>query len=278
MRKIFIILIFLIASIAVMRGQEIEGTAPISIDRAMSVWARDRVNINFDSIYQRAGDSTWVTITATEITATDVTADSLSVRAVDADTIDVEVLKPDSLSTGAIYYNDTYYDDLRVPLTNTRINPANSEPDFENMGNGAFAWGFDANADSTHALHFMAQLSHRYKVGPNLIAHIHWSPPTTNTGVVRWKLSYWLASIDGTMAGPYYFWVNDAGDGTAYKHQLANFGTINGSTLGVSSMIIGRVARVGTAAADTYTGSAYGWEIDFHFEIDSPGTREEYTK
>ncbi len=33
-----------------------------------------------------------------------------------------------------IEYSDTYWDDLRVPLTNTRINPANSEPDFEDRG------------------------------------------------------------------------------------------------------------------------------------------------
>ena len=188
------------------------------------------------------------------------------------------VLIVDSISTGAIYYSDTYWDDLRIPLTNTRINPANSEPDFEDMGNGAFAWGFDANADSAHTLHFIAQLPHRYTVGTDIEAHIHWSPSTTNTGNVRWKLTYRTATINGTISAAAYKWVVDAADGTAFKHQLAAFGTIDGSGLGISSMIIGRVARTGDIAADSYTGSAYGLEIDFHFQIDRPGSGEEYIK
>jgi len=184
--------------------------------------------------------------------------------------------KFDSIVTGAIYYSDTYHDDLRVPLTNTRINPANSEPDFEDMGNGAFAWGFDAAADSLHSLNFIAQIPHKYKVGTDLDAHIHWTPSTTNTGTVRWKLIYYTAAINGNMSGPDSLYINDAGDGTAYKHQLADFGDIDGSSLGISSVIIGKLSRVGDD--DTYTGSAYGLEIDFHYEIDQPGSANEYSK
>ena len=53
--------------------------------------------------------------------------------------ITADSISTDSIATGAIIYTDTYWNDLRVPLTATRITPANSEPDFEDCGNGYFA-------------------------------------------------------------------------------------------------------------------------------------------
>lgn len=211
------------------------------------------------------------------ITQTYENEDSVTVHRTAIDAFG-DILVTDSVATGAIVYTDTYWDDLRVPLTNTRLNPANSEPDFEDMGNGAFAWGFDADADSTHALNFVAQLPHSYLVGSDLGAHVHWVPPTTNTGAVRWKLIYYLAAINDTIAGPDSLYIDDAGDGVAYKHQLADFGDIAGDSLGISSMILGKLSRVGDATEDDYTGSAYGLEIDFHFQMDTPGSEEETTK
>lgn len=268
MRKIFLILFFLIASIAVMRGQEIEGTAPISIDRAMSVWARDRVNINFDSIYHRAGDSTWVSITATTGNITTVNADDFAGGDIDVD----------SISTDAVYYADTYYDDLRVAASNTRINPANSEPDYEDPGDGFLAWGFNADSDSSWVLNFECQLPHRRAYGTDLDAHVHWQPDGTNTGNVVWKLAYVISNVNGSWVTADTLRVVDAGDGVALKHQLADLGDIEGDTMKISAMIKGNIGRMGDATDDTYTGSAYLLEIDFHYQIDSPGSRDEYTK
>ena len=74
------------------------------------------------------------------------------------------------------------------------------------------------------------------------------------------------------------FRVIDAGDGVALKHQLVDLGDIDGSTLGISAIIKGSIARMGDAPDDTYTGSAYGLELDFHYEIDAPGSTYEYVK
>ena len=49
-RKIFFMLGIALAIVGV-EAQDLEGTLPHSIDRAMSVWARNRININFDTIY-----------------------------------------------------------------------------------------------------------------------------------------------------------------------------------------------------------------------------------
>jgi len=179
----------------------------------------------------------------------------------------------DSLAIGAIHYTDTYWDDLRVPLTSTRVNPVNTEPDFEDSGDGLFAWGFDSDSDSSYVLNFIAQLPHAYEQGTDLFPHIHWHPDGTNTGVVVWKIVYSIANIDGTFSTPDTLRVTDAGDGVALKHQLADFGHMDGTGITISAVIRGNIARMGDAADDTYTGTAYGLEIDFHYEICAPGSR-----
>jgi len=190
----------------------------------------------------------------------------------------IPVLKVDSIRTNAIYYTDTYFDDLRVPLTNTRINPALSEPVFEDAGDGTFAWGFDADADSAEALNFIAQIPHKYAEGTDLDAHLHWQPATTNAGDVVWKLYYTIANVDGSFTSLDSMRVVTAGSGTALKHQVIDFGSIDGSSTIISAIIKGYVVRCGEATDDDFTGIAYGLEIDFHYQVNAPGSREEYKK
>jgi len=187
-------------------------------------------------------------------------------------------MKADSMVTNAIYYADTYWDDLRVPFTNTRVTPTKSEPEFEDTGDGLYTYAFEDDNDSTESLHFVAQLPHSYKIGTDLECHVHWSPSTTNTGNVVWKMFYKAISIDGTFPAVGSFRVIDAADGTAMKHQVTELGDIDGSGLGISSIIIGNLTVLGDADEETFTGVVYGWEFDFHYEIDAPGSLEEYVK
>ena len=184
----------------------------------------------------------------------------------------------DSASMGAVYYSDTYWDDLRVPLTNTQLNPALTEPDFEDNGTGLFAWGFDADGDSTEVLNFIAQLPHSYKEGTDIDAHLHWQPETTNTGDVAWKLNYAFASIDSSFSTVDSCWVVQAGAGVVLGHQLVDLGDIDGTNIKISAVIMGNISRVGDHTLDDFTGIAYGLELDFHFEIDAPGSDGEYIK
>lgn len=184
----------------------------------------------------------------------------------------------DSIAIGAMYYTDTYWDDMRVPLTNTKLNPLQSEPEFEDTGDGIFGFAFDTGNDSVESLHFIAQIPHSYKEGTDIEAHIHWSPSTTNTDDVVWKLFYKVADIDDAFPAVGSFRVIDAADGTALQHQITELGEIDGTGLSISAVIIGNVTRLGDAPEDDFTGVAYGWEIDFHFQIDQPGSSNEDTK
>ena len=184
----------------------------------------------------------------------------------------------DSIAVNAITYKDTYWDDIKVPMSNTKLNAAQSEPALEEMITGVFAYAFEADADSVERLNFVFQLPHNRKNATDLEAHMHWSPSTTNTGDCYWRFSYTIISIDGTFGAVTHLRIADAGDGVALKHQLAEFGVIDGSALGISSVLIGNVTRLGEAAEDTFTGVAYGLEFDLHYEIDSPGSPHEYVK
>lgn len=184
----------------------------------------------------------------------------------------------DSIAAGAIRYTNTYYDDLRVPLTNTFINPLLSEPVFEDAGNGIWAFGFDADADSAEGLHFIAQLPHKYAEGTDIEIHFHWEPSTTNTGDVVWKIYYTIADIGDAFPAVDSMRVLDAGSGTSFDHQLVEFGDITGTGLSISAIIMGYVVRCGEATDDSYTGSAYGIELDFHYQVNSPGSSNESSK
>ena len=184
----------------------------------------------------------------------------------------------DSISIGAINYTDTYWEDLRVPLQNSKLNPTKTEPAFEAFVNEVYAYAFDAGNDSVESLHFIAQLPHNRKAGTDLGVHIHWAPSTTHVGNVRWKMAYTLASQDGVFPGTAFLWTTVAAGGTANKHLLTELGTIDGSALGLSSVLVCRVTRLGDHAADTFTGIAFAFEIDLHYTIDSPGSPHEYVK
>jgi hypothetical protein len=65
---------------------------------------------------------------------------------------------------------------------------------------------------------------------------------------------------------------------TAFKHLLTPLPTMSGSGKTLSSMIICRLYRDADAGADDFAYDAGLFEIDFHYQIDSDGSRQEYTK
>lgn len=72
--------------------------------------------------------------------------------------------------------------------------------------------------------------------------------------------------------------VLDDTETTAYKHQLAEIVKIDGSSIdSVSTMINCRLYR-DVSGDDDYGSEAFGLEFDCHYEIDSFGSRLEYTK
>lgn len=173
---------------------------------------------------------------------------------------------------------DPVWDDLRVPAQNTKLNPSKAEPNFESFIGGTFVYKFDNNNADDESVHFVAQLPHAWKGETNLRPHLHWAPDTTNTGSVVWSFEYTVVRINGTFPATTTSEVTDPADGTANKHQIIGFDEIDGSDLSLSSMLVCRLTRLGTDGADTYTGNACFLEFDFHYQIDSLGSEDEFVK
>jgi len=178
---------------------------------------------------------------------------------------------------------ETYWEDVRVPLSATNRGSANA-PDFAKFmddgggtpSQGVYTYLFNKNTEEE--VYFEMQIPHAYKEGTDIEMHVHWSPMDTDTGTVRWGLEYTVANVDGTFGNTTLIYVNDAADGTAKKHQVASFSGISGTGLTISCMLICRLFRDAGDAADTYDEDAALHEIDAHIEVNTIGSRDEWTK
>jgi len=149
---------------------------------------------------------------------------------------------------------------------------------------GILAYLFDASTEEE--LYFAVQVPHSWKFGTALHAHVHWAP-SANGGageMVSWGLEYSVADIGSTFPDSTIAYGNTpVPDETlvANRHYLTEIAEISMSGIAsVSPMIMCRVFRdaTGAGATDDYGNDVALLEIDFHFEIDSLGSRDEYTK
>jgi len=179
-------------------------------------------------------------------------------------------------SNGQFLLNGTAVteDDLTIPVTSTKLG-GSKEPVFTKFkdngagSQGVFSYVFPDSTESE--LYLVAQLPHTYKPGTPVEPHIHWTPTTTNTGSVMWGIECTWQSAGGTFGNTTVSTQADAGDGTAYKHQMAPLPNIDGTGQSESSMLLCRVFRDGANAADTYTAGAAMLEIDFHYQVEKFG-------
>ena len=178
-----------------------------------------------------------------------------------------------------ITYTDTFWDDARVAINALKLSGTKPPTWTAYKGSRVLAFSDQAVEANEEIVYFVMQLSHKYKIGSTLEFHVHWVPEDNTAGNVRWLFTYSWADIDGAFPAESTLVVNAATPEVADKHTLSGLGDLTGSASGVSSMILCSLKRNSSNAGDTYTGKdAYLTECDFHFEIDMPGSREEYAK
>jgi hypothetical protein len=173
------------------------------------------------------------------------------------------------------------WDDIRCPVSALAPGATPADPIVYGPGGAVRIRGFDGAA-TLESMDFTVQIPHGYKEGSNISPHVHWCPSTNNGGNVIWHLDYYWVERNGTI--PALTQVDTgalAAGGVAWKHLRNDFPVINGSPGGVpfhvSSMLMCRIWRDPTGA-DTYPDDAGLLEVDFHYEIDSVGSRTENAK
>jgi hypothetical protein len=189
------------------------------------------------------------------------------------------------------------WDDLRIePVARTTGSNAPAfEQWFDNSGlgdtgtsRGVYLYSFDDAVEASEKEVFLTiQMPHNWNQS-TFYLHVHWIPSSADTTATpRWGFEYNFAeptTIFGSTVITYATGniVSEA-DLVAGKHYITSFAGITplSSQDGLSSIIIGRLFRNSSNAADTYDvasnkcGLLY---IDVHYQLNSLGSTDEYTK
>jgi len=166
------------------------------------------------------------------------------------------------------------YDDLRVSLAVTRKGILDMPGTFL-LHNVFYTYVFNKN--NTEDVTFYVQLPHSYKEGSSIYPHVHWFPTTANSGNVVWKLEYSWANYTDIIPASTTITATDAAV-AQYRHSIAQFPAIVGTGKLISSMLCCRLYRDGGNASDTYGSDAGILEFDFHYEMNTLGSRQQYSK
>jgi hypothetical protein len=185
----------------------------------------------------------------------------------------------------------TMWDDLRFPALTAKVGGVN-DPSWGQLkdngsgSTGVYIYFFDKNTEQE--LFFVAQMPHSWAEGTDIEAHVHWTPASTAPGAgtdVCWGLEYTWANINGTYGNTAIIYGDEQSNGatetiTADKHYLTELGTISGSGKTISSCLVCRVFRDAgsTGGTDDYDDDAGMIEVDFHYQINSFGSDDEYVK
>lgn len=182
--------------------------------------------------------------------------------------------------------NSTNFTDLVINPATAR-NSGSTTPDWADFVPDIPTYLFDPSRQE--AIAFQVQLPHNYKEGTKIYPHIHWAPMTTaGTSRATWVLVYQWVNLNGnfevTSTSVSGFLV--VGDGASpsvslasKQHTITEMGSgIIGTGKTISSILMCRLYRDGTNATDNYTGDAALLSIDFHYEIDTFGSREQFIK
>lgn len=254
---------------------------PVIPDNAMSMWTDSNGDPNYYLVGNFGG-----TIKAVEL-GSGVIQSHLHSKLFASDgspeavTVDAA---GDVTFAGNITLTDTVWDDVRInPGSFDR--PGISDPTpvvyYPNGGGlGMYLYQFGKN----QFVSFTVQIPHSYKQGTDVMVHLHWTPGANGAAesgnTVGWKVDYSWANINGAFTDMQTCDLSDACDGTDHKHQMTPEVTIDGHTAEkhISSMLLCNLRRSDTGADDTWAGTASGalpmiLEVDFHFEMDTIGSR-----
>lgn len=149
---------------------------------------------------------------------------------------------------------------------------------------GVYLYSF-ADGASEMEIFFSAQMPHAWDGGAISI-HAHWVPYAAATDKkVIWGLEYNFKRIGEVFGGNAAIVYDTAlfpadADYVAGKHYISEFADITpGATQnGISAILIGRLFRKSNDAADNYTNKAGLLYIDIHYQLNSLGSTDEYTK
>lgn len=168
----------------------------------------------------------------------------------------------------------TSWDDLRFPVTQTRLG-SNAKPDFDYTNIGLL---FPQN-DADEKIYVIAQLPHEWQQSTGLRPHIHYVQDEADVPVFKMAYRWYENGADPT--GSFTTISTADGDGPAFTYtsgsilQILPFPEIDGSGIDSVSSILDIVIY---REDNVVSGDCLVKEFDIHYEIDSFGSQQEFTK
>jgi hypothetical protein len=173
---------------------------------------------------------------------------------------------------------DDVWEDLTFPAEG--INPAGA-PDAASYDTTTYPGTLLFSGTQDRHVAGTAQMPHAWREGTTIKPHIHWTKTTADAGgaAVTWQMRFATASIDGAVSA-YSGWTAGTlvqGNLTSLEwHNITSFGDLAMTGLGVSTIVIWELRRVGST--DAYNSNARLLALDFHYQRNSSGSRREYVK
>lgn len=175
--------------------------------------------------------------------------------------------------TGSWLHNTMGWDDITADLSAGKAVGANA-PTWSTFRDGISAYEFSAGTMNEIWITF--HIKHDYAEGSLVYPHIHWSPNTTSTGVVRWGMEYTVAKGHDQEAFPstttiylepnitsnkqYQHIVSEASDDQAFDAFEAD------------TLVLMRIFRDAANAADTFPDTVFAFTADIHFQANKDYT------
>lgn len=167
--------------------------------------------------------------------------------------------------------SEPVYDDLSIAMSQART-PASLAPvwtPYQGCQVPAFS------DSQVNVLYFSAQLPHTYAEGTDIEFHIHIAYPDNGGGNSVWYFTYSWADYNDTFPAPSNSGqVIVASPATTDYHQKAEIiASIDGTGKTISSVLLCSIQRTGTHISDDYANVIYLVSGDFHYQIDTIGSR-----
>jgi hypothetical protein len=203
---------------------------------------------------------------------------SLSETAFDDITTDVDFNGQKITSVGIIEYADSQFSDYLVP--GLALGKGSSAPTLKTFRDGIELNAF-AGSGPTEEGFFAVHILHDIEAGSTPTFHVHWGHNTgAPTGDVKWQIEVTAAA--GYEAGTFPATATLSTTQTAgaqHAHHITDDDDMPLPAALVASLepdmvILGRVFRDSSDAADTFTNDAFCFYIDLHFLFGQSGTTE----
>lgn len=170
-----------------------------------------------------------------------------------------------------------YWDDLRSPGNVGRQGAAFPTWDTTEIG-----WRYSNNPPANQQTQYISQMPHKWAEGTDVEPHIHWYLTVAGAAGedVVWRHQWRIASAGGTF--PAAFTSNDVTvDVSAYgvrEHLITAFPAVSMAGETVSCCMQSRIVRVTSQPADDHESDVIMVEFDIHYQVDTPGSWQEYSK